>query len=145
MATRDSVTPDLFEIPQPVTPNPASMDYRAEVSAMVGLALKDADGDRHDISARMTRLSGHDVSKYMLDAWSSEGRDAYNMPFYQAPVLEVACGTHLFTNWLAAKRGGKLLIGREALNAELGKLERMREQCARQIKQLKRVMGEVDD
>ncbi len=138
---QDTHTLDLFEVPQPAAPLPSSMDYRGEVAALVAQMLKETDGDRYDVAARMARLSGQDVSKYMLDAWSSEAREAYNMPFYQAPVLETACESHLLSNWLAAKRGGRLLIGREALNAELGKLEHLKEEAARKIRELKKLMG----
>ncbi|KAB7624356.1 hypothetical protein [Alkalilimnicola sp. S0819] len=144
MARRDRYTADLFEVPQPAAPLPASMDYRSEVAALVGQVLKNADGDRYEIAARMGRLSGAEVSKYMLDAWASEARDAYNMPFYQAPVLETACDTHAFSNWMADKRGGRLLIGREALNAELGKLERLKEDAGKKIRELKKLMGELE-
>jgi hypothetical protein len=36
------------------------------------------------------------------------------------------------------------LIGKDALHAELGKLERMRDEAAQQIKQIKRVMGVLE-
>lgn len=139
----DTQTLELFEIPQPPSQQPASMDYGAEVSLLVGQILKDADGDRHEIASRMTRLTGKDVSKYMLDAWSSESRDTYNMPFYLAAVLEAACSTHELSNWLADKRGGRLLLGRETLNAELGKLERVRDEAGKRIRDLKKLMGEM--
>lgn len=141
---KDTRTLDLFEVPQPVAPLPASMDYGALVSRMVGEALKEADGDRYEITARMSRLIGRDASKYMLDAWSSEGRETYNIPFYMVPVLEAACSTHMFTNWLAGVRGGRLLIGREALNAELGKLEHLKAQANQRIRDLKKKMGELE-
>ena len=141
--TRDTHTLDLFEVPQPAAEMPASMDYRREVAHLVGEVLKQADGDRYEIASRMSRLIGREVSKYMLDAWSAESRDAYNMPFYAAPVLEAACHTHALSNWLADKRGGRLLVGREALNAELGKLEKMKDEAARKIRELKRLMGDL--
>ncbi len=140
----DTMTPDLFEVPQPAAPVPASMDYRREVAHLVGGLLKGADGDRYEVAARMSRLSGAEVSKYMLDAWSSEAREAFNLPLYQVPVIETACSTHLLSQWLVAKRGARMLIGREALNAELGKLERLRDEAARKIRELKRVMGEME-
>lgn len=140
----DDLTLDLFAVPQPAEPLPASMDYGREVAALVSEVLKNADSDRYEVAARMSRLTGKEVSKYMLDAWSSESRDAYNMPFYMAPVLEAACETHVFSNWLADKRGGRLLIGKEALTAELGKLERLKEEAARKIRELKKVMGELE-
>ncbi len=141
---RDPHTPDLFEVPHPVPTLPASMDYRREMAALVVHVLKVADGDRHEIAARMTRLAGVEVSKYMLDAWSSEAREAYNMPTWAAPVLEAACESYLITQWLADKRGAQVLIGREALTAELGRLERAREDAARHIRALKKQMGEME-
>jgi hypothetical protein len=141
--TRDTKTLDLFEVPQPAAQLPASMDYGALVAHMVSEVLRAADCDRHEIAARMSRLTGKDVSKYMLDAWSSESRDAYNIPFYLVPVLETACCSHQFTNWLASVRGGRLLIGREALNAELGRLEHAKAQAAQRIRELKKQMGDA--
>ncbi len=141
---RDTRTLDLFEVPQPAAQLPASMDYGALVAHMVSDLLRQAEGDRHDIAARMSRLTGRDVSKYMLDAWSSESRDTFNIPFYLVPVLEAACSTHCLSSWLVDVRGGRMLIGREALNAELGKLERLKEDAAKKIRDLKRQMGELE-
>lgn len=139
---RDPHTPDLFEVPHPVPTLPASMDYRREMAALVAHVLKQADGDRHEIASRMTRLAGVEVTKYMLDAWSSEAREAYNMPTWAAPVLEAACESYLITQWLAQKRGAQMLIGREALTAELGRLERSREEANQRIRALKKQMGQ---
>lgn len=146
MTRRDDQTFDMFEVPQPVAPLPASMDYRAQVAALVAEMLKAADkageGDRIEIAARMTRIAGIDVSKYMLDAYASEGRETFNVPLWLIPALESACGSHDLTNWLVGVRGGRLLIGKEALTAELGRLERMRDQAGQRIRELKKRMGE---
>jgi hypothetical protein len=78
----------------------------------------------------------------MLDAYSSESREDHNLPLYLVPALEVSCESYLLTNWLADVRGGQLLIGREALMAELGRLERSRDVAAQNIKRLKAQLGE---
>jgi hypothetical protein len=41
-------------------------------------------------------------------------------------------------------RGGKLLVGKEALDAEIGRLERTRDEATKRIKSLKQQMGEAD-
>lgn len=92
---------------------------------------------------RGSRLTGSEVSKYMLDAYASAARDTFNLPFWLVPVLETVCGTHDLTNWLVGVRGGKLLVGREALTADLGRLERARDEAGRLIKELKKRMGEA--
>lgn len=142
MTRRDDHTLDMFEVPQPVAPMPASMGYRPTVSALVAEILKAADGDRVEIAARMTRIAGVEVSKYMLDAYASEGRQEFNLPLWLVPAFESACDSHDLTNWLVGVRGGRLLIGKEALTAELGRLERVRDQAGQRIRDLKKRMGE---
>lgn len=144
MARRDTVTLDLFEVPQPAEPVPSAMNYRAQISGLVSKVLANAEGDRFEVAAACSRLTGHDVTKYMLDAYSSEGRDTFNLPMWLVPALEEACHTHLLTNWLVATRGGRMLLGREVLTAELGKLERQKEEAGRMIKELKKLMGELE-
>ncbi len=65
---KDDRTLDIFAVPQPVLALPGSGNYAAQVSELVGELLKDSDLDRYEIAARMSRLSGDDVSKNMLDA-----------------------------------------------------------------------------
>lgn len=144
---RDTRTPDLFEVPRPAAPVPAGMDYRSLVAALVGELLHEAaqaGKDRYQVASEMARLTGKDVSKYMLDAYSSEARDEFNLPFYLVPALEVSCATHRMTAWLNEIRGARMLIGREALTAELGKLEHIREEAGRKIREIKKLMGEAE-
>lgn len=141
----DTLTGDLFALlPRPAEQVPGSQDYCSEVAHLVSQALSSAGVDRIEVAARMTRLSGRDVSKDMLYGYTAESRDRYNLPFYLAPVLEAACETHTLTHWLADKRGGQLLVGKAALDAEIGKLERARDEAGKRIRQLKHVMGEME-
>lgn len=141
----DTLTGDLFALlPRPAEQGPGSQDYCSEVAHLVSQALASAGVDRIEVAARMTRLSGRDVSKDMLYGYTAESRDRYNLPFYLAPVLEAACETHILTHWLADKRGGQLLVGKAALDAEIGKLERARDEAGKRIRQLKHVMGEME-
>ncbi len=139
---KDDKTLDLFEIPQPVLAVPGQGNYSVQVSELVGEMLKASDLDRYEVAARMSRLSGDDVSKAMLDAWASPARLDHNLPFYRAALLEEVCASHLLTNWLVSQRGGRVAYGRDALLAELGRLERQRDESARQARELKRRMGE---
>jgi len=141
---RDNATFDLFEIPEQPAQTAAGMDYNREVAHLVVKVLKEAGCDRYEISARMSRLTGKEVSKFMLDAWAAESRDHHNIPFYLVPVLEAACETHALSAWLAEKRGGRLMVGKEVLAAELGKLERIKDEAAQKIRELKKLMGELE-
>lgn len=142
---RDAITLDLFEVPQPLPALDGSHDFRTLVAGLVCELLEQAKAaglNRHAVAAELSRLTGKEVSKAMLDNYTSEAHDSFNVPLWLVPALESVCRAHVLTQWLVATRGGKLLVGREALNAELGRLERARDEAARKIKQLKNVMGE---
>lgn len=140
----ESLVPCLFEVPEPPSHDAGSQCHRVAVCHLVGRMLKETPQDRYEIAASMSRLCGREVSKYMLDAYAAEGREEFNAPAYLLPALEIACENYLFTNWLASVRGGRFLVGQEALNAELGRLERVRDEAASKIKSLKKVMGEAE-
>jgi len=140
----DTATLDLFQVPTPAPETPGTMDYRVTVAHLVSEMLRGAQGDRFDVAAKMSRLTGKDVSKNMLDAYASDAREDHNLPFYLVAAMESVCESYALTGWLVDMRGGRLLVGREALNAELGKLERARDEASKQIKKLKTLMGEQE-
>lgn len=135
MSRRDRYTPDLFEVPTPAAPLPGSMDYRLLVCGLVADMLK--GHDRIDVAATASKLTGRDVTRYMLDSYAAESREDYNLPAFMVPALETATSSYVFSNWLAATRGGRLLIGRDALAAELGRVTREKDKLAQVEKALK--------
>lgn len=137
---RDALTDDLFAVPSAVEPTPASMDHRASVSHLVSQVIAEAGLDRYDLAARMSRLTGKEVSKAMLDGYTAESRDAFNLPFYLVPAFEAACESIALSDWLARQRGGRLLVGEDVLAAELGRLERRRDEAQQRIKAIKEHM-----
>lgn len=139
---KDDRTLDIFEVPMPAITLPGECNYGVTVSELVSEILKNTDVDRYEIAAQMSRLSGDDVSKNMIDAWSSPARIDHNLPFYRAALLERVCSSHLLTNWLVDQRGGRVAYGRDALNAELGRLERARDEAARKARELKKLLGD---
>lgn len=140
---RDALSGDLFtSIPQPAPALPASMDHRAELSELVAQMLFSARQrnpacDRFGVAAAMSRLTDHDVSKLMLDGYTSPAREAFNLPLWLVPALETACESTVLTEWLAAKRGGRVLLGVAAIDAEIGRIESDLEEQRDQLKLLR--------
>lgn len=141
-SVKDTATIDIFEVPQPVHPAPGSGNYAAQVSELVAQVLKSSPHDRYEIAAQMSRLSGDDVSKHMLDAWSSPARTEHNIPLYMVPLLEEVCRSHAFTDWMVRLRGGRVAYGRDALAAQYGKLQQMKDKLQAEMREMKRLMGE---
>lgn len=143
-SARDLKTLDLFEVPMPRNPLPGALDVGLPVRHLLSDVLKASPLSRFEVAARMSELLGHEVSKHQLDAWTAESREGWRFPLEYLPALEVALETHALTGWLAELRGCTVLVGREALDAKIGKLERMRDEAAKQIRQLKQAMGEKE-
>lgn len=136
---RDSLTADMFSV-QPAT----RFDQgRVEVCRVVSQVLEGRD--RSYVAAQMSELEGQPVSKNMLDAWASPGREAHNIPFYQAPVLEFVCESHRLADWLLHVRGGRAAYGDHAIKAQLGQalaaMEQERADLLRHIKATKQKLG----
>ena len=140
----DPLTPDLFEVPVPRVPLPGALDVGLAVRHLISDLLKASPRNRFEIAARMSELLGHEISKHQLDSWTAESREGWRFPLEYLPAFEVAVETHQITGWLAGLRGCRVLAGKEALDAEIGKLERQKEDAARKIKQLKHAMGEME-
>lgn len=140
--SKDDKTLDIFSVPQPVLSVPGLGNYASQVSELVSEILKGSELDRYEIAARMSRLSGDDVSKNMLDAWASPARADHNLPLYRAALLEEVCASHVLSNWQVHLRGGRVAYGREALDTELGRLERVAANATRQARELKKLLGE---
>lgn len=121
---RDVLTGDLFDIPHAPLPAGGSLNFDAQIQHVLSDAIKACKKDRYQVAADMSRLLGREVSKHMLDAYTAESRDAYNFPLNYVAAFEVATESLTLTQLLAGKRGCRILVGEEALFAELGKIER---------------------
>jgi hypothetical protein len=141
----DPNTLDMFAVPVPAEELPGSLDYGLAVRRLMSNAIKASPMNAAEIAARMAELTGLPITEHQLHAWTAPSREAWRAPLELIPAFEVAAETTSLTAWLVDVRGGRLLIGREALNAELGRLERMRDEAGRKIKQLKQVMGNDDN
>jgi len=140
----DTLTLDLFEVPVPTTPMPGALNFNLVLRHLLSDLLKRCPQSREIVAARMSELTGDAITKHQLDAWTAESREGWRFPLEYLPAFEVAVETHQITTWLADLRGCKVLVGKEALDAEIGKLERLKEDAARKIKQLKLAMGEME-
>ncbi|MDD5125439.1 MAG: hypothetical protein PHT85_12725 [Methylovulum sp.] len=145
MKRRDGLTTDLFDlVAVPVARDPiaGALDVGAQLRGLLSQQLKTSVLSRHQVAARMSELLGHDVTKHQLDSWTAESRDGWRFPLEYLPALEVALETHAVTAWLADLRGARLMIGREALEAQLGKLEHFKTEIRRQEMAIKKLLEE---
>lgn len=134
---RDALTADLFDIPQAPAPVSGSLDYCTELRFALSDALKKCPRSRYEVAARMSELTGEEITKTMLDAWTAESKTAWRFPFEFAAAFEVATDTTILQELLARKRGSRILVGEDNLLAELGRIHKQRDELASREKALK--------
>jgi len=142
--TNDTLTLDLFEVPVPTTPMPGALNFNLVLRRLLSDLLKVFPVSREMVAARMSELTGDQITKHQLDSWTAESREGWRFPLEYLPAFEVAVETTGLIAWAANVRGGKILMGKDALDAEIGKLERLKEDAGKRIKQLKHAMGEME-
>jgi len=140
----DELTPDLFTVPVARDPQPGALAVGQALRHLLSELLKASPLSRFDVAARMSALTGHEISKHQLDAWTAESREGWRFPLEYLPAFEEAVQTHALTAWVAELRGCKVLVGKAALDAEIGRLERARDEAGKRIRLLKQHLGESE-
>ena len=122
--SRRAETHGTVAIPAAAPATPGSMDYRREVALVMSEAIKKAPCDRIDIAARMTRYLGEEITLSMLNTWTAESRDEHMPNFVRAIAFDRATEQNALACFFAAKLGGQILWGKDALLAELVRMDR---------------------
>lgn len=111
-------------------PSSGSLDLDAEFRAAVSLDLKyaaDADGreiSRYQVAARMSELTGTEITKTMLDHWSAESQEKHRFPCQFLPAFVIGTGGQRRAFDVLSRRSGLFALpGPEALRAEIRRIE----------------------
>lgn len=140
---RDFLTVDMFDVPSAPAGTPGSMNYSREIAAVMSQALKDSPHDRIEVAARMSRLLGREVTVAMLNAYTAESRETHNISYERAIAFDAATEGYALGNFFAGKRGCRMLVGKDALLAELGRLDRARAEIASQERIVRKILGKA--
>jgi hypothetical protein len=111
------------------TPPSGSLDIDTELRAAVSLDLKhakDATGrelSRYEVAARMSELTGQEITKSQLDNWSAESHEKHRFPCQFLPAFVMATSGGSAFAVLSRKAGLFALPGPEALRAEIQRLD----------------------
>ncbi len=141
--TVDNLSGDLFaNIPQAHPFTPGSWNFRGEIAHAMGNAITASDKDIYQISADISRLLGQEVRANTLYKSTSEASDKHIPNFETAIAFDAATGQLALLNLFAEKLGCRVLPGKETLFTELGRLEQMKSEIARQEKAIKKLLGE---
>lgn len=137
--TLDSLTPDLFGDRRPV--QSGSLACSVEVAHTMSEAIRAAQLQRQigrdEVAARMSRYLGRNVSVAMLNAYTAESRETHNLSLERAIAFDHATESFALLELHARKCGAKVLMGKDVLLAELGRIELDKRELAEREKALR--------
>lgn len=131
----------FFEVPPQPKNEPGSLDIAMAIrEALVDtLAAATSSGmDRHDVAAKVSRLSNHDLTKNMLDRYCAPSAEGWRFPAEAIPALVVATGQYRLLEIIAAACGCKVYRGEEAMLAEIGMLTMQQKLVAERLAEKRR-------
>ena len=125
-----------WNVPVPARGAGALAGFERRVNALVGTILASDPRSRYDIAARMSEMLDEDISKSMLDAYSSPARDDHRVPFSRLAALVIVTSRQDLLREVMGEMGVALLIGAETEIARIGQLRQRVEQDKREIREL---------
>lgn len=126
-----------FTEPKPARGVGALAGFEREVASLVGTILASDSRSRYEIAALMSEILDEDITKTMLDAWSSGAREDHRVAFSRLAALVVVTDRQDLLRPIMSKLGVSLLIGAEVETARIGQLEQMIERARREVREIK--------
>ncbi len=100
-----------------------SLDIDSEFRAAVSADIKACPLSRYQIAARMSELTGQEITEAMLYSWTAESKEKHRFPCQFLPAFVVATGGRRAFECLSRRSGLFALPGPEALRAEIHRLD----------------------
>ena len=139
-----------FQLPQPFT----QIDERGHEGELAGInrvvasavaqMLRDCGKSRHEVAILMSELVDDTVTKAMLDAYASEGREDHNISMGRFMALTAATSSYSVLGDLLRKIGATILVGEEIYLAEMGHLDAQERDIKRRKAQLKMIAKPIN-
>lgn len=131
---------DYFVVPTPTEVRPGSIaGLDQELRQALSRTLKAQPVSRYEVAAKMSEMLGDEVSKNMLDAYTAESRETHQISVVRLVALILATKDYDLLAMIAEKVGCRLLIGEQAIGAEIGLIDQEIEELRARRTQLKRL------
>lgn len=127
-----------FQAPAMPTAPSALAGLERQICATVGTILASDSRPREIIAAEMSILLGEDVSRAMLDAYSSPAREDHRVPMSRFLALVAVTARQDLMDPLMRQIGAALLVGEEVQTARIGQIDRQIDQLRAELNTLKR-------
>ena len=123
---------------------PGSMNISVQLRNELSEGLKISMMSRHQVAARMSELAGVEITKSQLDSWTAESKEYHRFPAEYLPAFCMVTGYKKPLMMMARLVQCYLLESREALLAQLGKINQTKKDLARQEKTVMDLISKME-
>ena len=109
------------------------------IASAIALIIKEEPRSRYEVAGEVSRLLDDEVSKAMIDAYSSEAKENHNISAGRFYALIAATGRFDIFREFCTDIGVDLVIGDEIYTAELGHIAALKAQLAERESKLKKM------
>jgi hypothetical protein len=116
---------------------PGALNMRSAVRSAMYDAIKRSALTRWEIAAKMSELTDQEISKFMLDAWTSESKEGHRFPLEYAAAFCRATGDTKVLEIVCQPVGMFALGGPDALRSQ-------KQQLTEQMAEMRQKTAEID-
>lgn len=119
---------------------PGALNMRALVRNALYEAIKGSTLSRWEIAAKMSELTDQEISRFMLDAWTSESKEGHRFPLEYAPAFCRATGSTRALEVVCQPVGMFALGGPDALRSQKQRLTEQMAEMRQQATEIDRLI-----
>jgi len=123
--------------------NPGSFNISVQLRNVLSEGLKYSTLSRHQVAARMSELTGTEITKSQLDSWTAESKEYHRFPAEYLPAFIHVTGYKKPLKIMAKMIQCYLLESEEALLAELGKIDQVKKDLTRREKTVRDLISRM--
>ena len=124
-------------------PKTGTLNISLQLQEVIDKCIGQCPVSREIIAGRMSELTGHAITRCMLDSWTSSAKQKHRFPAEFLPAFCTAVGSDEPLGFLARKSGIFTMPGRDMLMAEMARKIGVRETVNKDIKKIKMFLQEL--
>ncbi|MEN6422074.1 MAG: hypothetical protein ABFD76_09005 [Smithella sp.] len=124
-------------------PKTGTLNITLQLQEIIDKCIGQSPLSRDIIAGRMSELTGHQITRVMLDSWTSSAKQKHRFPAEFLPAFCVAVENNTPLNFLAGKCGIFTMLDKDVLLAEMARKMSTRDEANKEIKKIKVFLQEL--
>ena len=121
-----------------------SLNVQHRLVGAITQAIKESPLSRWEIAGKMSELLGLEISKHMLDAWTSEAKEYHRFPAEYLPAFCKATGSVTPLRVLSEAAGVFVLESPDALRSRIQFLDEQQKEISSEKRELQSVLRALE-